>query len=218
MKMERRNFIKLAGAGSALLMAGRLTSNAMEQSFTFSSPIDGDMLNDRNDGRSVDGTLHTTIRIKASSTSKIKVNGIDARYVDGLFLADVPLKEYKNRIEAVETNTGQKQSITVFWLKNFTGKYRLSLDDNIWFLKDLSVNSGTYKSIFENPYLGFMKQVHDTYGTKIHINLFYQTEGFNLSQLTTQYQNEWKANAEWLRLSFHAFTGETGPSLSYCKL
>ena len=204
MKMKRRNFIKLAGAGSALMMATGLTSNAMEKGFTFSSPIDGDMLNAKNDGKLLEGSLLTPIRIQAPAGSKIKVNGIEAKYVDGLFLAEVPLKDYKNVIEAVEGNTGRKQSITVFWLKNFTGKYRLSLDDNIWFLKDLSVNSGKYKSIFENPYLGFLKEVHDTYGTKIHINIFYQTEGFNLSQLTTQYKNEWRENATWLRLSFHA--------------
>ncbi|MBK5278341.1 MAG: hypothetical protein JJE09_05710 [Bacteroidia bacterium] len=196
-------------------MARALTSKAEEQGFTFSSPIDGDMLNAMNDGTLVNGHLLTTIKIKAASSSVIQVNGIDAKYVDGLFLTDVLLKDYKNVIEAVERNSGQKQSITIFWLKNFTGKYRLSLDDNIWFLKDLAVNSEKYKSIFENPYLNFLKQVNDTYGTKIHINIFYQTEGFNLSQLTTQYKNEWIANAKWLRLSFHAL--QEMPDRPYLK-
>jgi len=185
-------------------MTGSLTSNAMEQHLTFLSPIDGDMLNDMNDGVVKNGALLTPVKIKAPSGSSIRVNGIAAKYADGVFLADIPLKDYENVIEAVDENTGQKQHISVFWLKHFTGKYRLSLDDNIWFLKDLSVNAGKYKSIFDNPYLGFLKQVHDTYGTKIHINIFYQTEGFNLSQLTAKYKDEWKANAEWIRLSFHA--------------
>ena len=157
----------------------------MEQPFTFSSPIDGDMLNATNDGVIAEGALRIPVKIQAPSGNRIKINGIAAKYVDGIYTAEIPLKDYKNVIQAVEENTGKKQEITVYWLKNFTGKYRLSLDDNIWFLKDLSVNSSTYKSIFENPYLGFLKQVHDTYGTKIHINIFYQTEGFNLSQLTT---------------------------------
>jgi hypothetical protein len=52
--------------------------------------------------------------------------------------------------------------------------------------------------------LAFLKNVHDTYGTKIHLNLFYQTEGFELSQLSDRYKPEWEANANWLRLSFHA--------------
>lgn len=185
-------------------MTGSLTSNAMEQHLTFLSPIDGDMLNDMNDGVVKNGALLTPVKIQAPSGSSIRVNGIAAKYTDGVFLADIPLKDYENVIEAVDENSGQKQRISVFWLKHFTGKYRLSLDDNIWFLKDLSVNAGKYKSIFDNPYLGFLKQVHDTYGTKIHINIFYQTEGFNLSQLTAQYKDEWKENAGWLRLSFHA--------------
>ena len=196
--------MKIAGAAGAALLTGRLNANTMGNDLMVVSPIDGDMLNAKNDGKLIDGNLITTVKIKAPAGSQIKVNGNDARYEDGLFLAEVPLKDYKNRIEAVALKTGEKQNITVFWLKNFTGKYRLSLDDNIWFLKDLSVNAGKYKSIFENAYLAFLKQVHDTYGTKIHINIFYQTEGFNLSQLTTQYKNEWKANAAWIRLSFHA--------------
>jgi hypothetical protein len=104
----------------------------------------------------------------------------------------------------VDKTTNKNQSIVVYWLKNFVNRYRLSLDDNIWFLRDISQNSSTYKSIFNNPYLGFLKQVHDTYGTKIHINIYYETDGFNLSQLTDKFRNEWKENASWLRLSFHA--------------
>ena len=53
-------------------------------------------------------------------------------------------------------------------------------------------------------YLAFLRDVHSAYGTKIHLNLFYQTDGFNLAELSDQYKDEWKANADWLRLSFHA--------------
>jgi len=205
MKMKRRKFIKMAGAaGSVALISGKVTSQTMANRISFLSPIDGDMLNATNDGTIIGPGLHTPVKIQAPSGSRIKVNGNLAEEVDGLFVADVTLNDYKNLIEAVDENSGEKQQITVLWLKNFTGKYRLSLDDNIWFLKDLHVSASRYTSMFENPYLGFLKQVHDTYGTKIHINIFYQTDGFNLSQLTTQYKNEWKANAGWLRLSFHA--------------
>jgi len=172
----------------------------------FISPIDGDMLNER-DGIVANGNLTTTIKIAAPSGSCIKVNGIKADYLDGIYQAKVTLKDYKNVLK-VEESKGFSDSITIFWLKNFANKYRLSLDDNIWFLKDISDNSNKYKSIFENPYLGFLKQVHDQYGTKIHINIYYETEGFNLSQLTDKFKDEWKANAGWLRLSFHAYANE----------
>ena len=169
----------------------------------FIFPIDGDMLNEY-DGIISDGDLVTKVKIAAPPGSKIKVNGLKTRYIDGVYHADVRLKNYENAIGLVDEKNGYKESIKVFWLKNYANKYRFSIDDNIWFLKDISINEDRYKSIFENVYLGFLKQVHDTYGTKIHLNIFYQTEGFNLSQMTDKFKNEWKANASWLGLSFHA--------------
>ncbi len=80
----------------------------------------------------------------------------------------------------------------------------MSLDDNILFLKDIADHAAGYKSICDNTYLAFLKEVHDTYGTRIHLNIYYQTEGFNLSQMPDKFREEWKANAGWLRLSFHA--------------
>lgn len=167
------------------------------------SPIDGDMLNEY-DGIIVNGRLQITVKITAPSSCKIKVNGAEAIYKDGIFSAIVCLDNYRNVIDIVEESIGYKETLTVFWLRNYTKKYRVSLDDNIWFLRDIAQNSNLYKSIFENPYLSFFKQVHDTYGTKIHINIYYQTEGFNLSQMPAKYKGEWKDNADWLRLSFHA--------------
>jgi hypothetical protein len=120
----------------------------------------------------------------------------------------VLLRNYSNNIEVINRSKGSKNVINIFWLKNVTKKYRFSLDDNILFLKDINKNSGIYKSIFENTYLGFLKQVHDTYGTKIHMNIYYQTDGFNLAQMTDKYKNEWKDNSHWLRLSFHALQND----------
>lgn len=171
----------------------------------FISPIDGDMLNEY-DGTVIEESLVINVKIAAPAGSHVKVNGVKAKYADGIFQVEVKLKNYENVIELLEEKEGFKQSIKVFWLKNYANKYRFSIDDNIWFLKDISENSDRYKSIFENPYLSCLKEVHDTYGTKIHLNLFYQTDGFNLSQMTDKFKNEWKANAGWLGLSFHALS------------
>jgi len=166
-------------------------------------PIDGDMLNET-DGVISGGALNTKLKIEAPSGSNIMVNGVKAKYVDGIFTANVKLKNYENTIRITEANQGYNQSIKVFWLKNYVGKYRFSIDDNILFLKDINANKDKYKSIFDNPYLGFLKQVHDTYGTKFHLNLFYQVDGFNLSQMTDKFKDEFKANSGWLGFSFHA--------------
>ena len=90
-------------------------------------------------------------------------------------------------------------------------KFRFSVDDNIWFLKDIANNN--YKSIFENEYLNFYKYLHDTYNVKIQFNIFYCTEGFNLSQMTDSYKEEWNKNSDWLKLSFHSL--QEDPSKPY---
>lgn len=215
MKTTRRNFVKIAGiSGTALITGGLNSFISAGKSIKFLSPIDGDMLNEY-DGKVENGWLKTTVKIQAALGSLIRINNIDAKFTNNMFVADILLKDYKNIIEVTEGNTGKKESITVFWLKNYAHRYRLSLDDNIWFLKDISENSGKYRSIFENPYLSYYKQLHNTYGTKVHINIYYQTEGFNLSQINTKFKNEWKENAGWLRLSFHALQND--PDNPYIK-
>jgi len=211
MKNNRREFIKRTGAAGIAMITlpglqtinENMTENSNKEGLTFISPVDGDMLN-KYDGKESGGNLLTKVSISATSGQLIKINGKEAKSDGSIYNADIELTGYENIIEAADIRTGEKQSIKVFWLKNVVDKYRLSIDDNIWFLKDISVNSSKYKSIFENPYLSFLKKVHDQFGTKIHLNLFYQTDGFNLSQMTDKYKSEWKDNAGWLRLSFHA--------------
>jgi hypothetical protein len=217
MRNTRREFVKLTGmAGLAFGIASFKRSNIdlipadqAENGIKFISPVDGDMLN-ANDGTISGGKLITKVKIAAPSGSKIKVNGVKAKYIDGVFQADVSLKDYKNIIELVEGKQGYKESITIFWLKNCINRYRLAFNANIKCWKDIARNADRYNSIFDNPYLGLMKQVHDTYGTKIHLNIFYQMEGFNLSQMPDKYKNEWKENAGWLELSFSALQDEPG--------
>lgn len=80
--------------------------------------------------------------------------------------------------------------------------YRFSLDDNIWVFRDLA--RGRYHSIFEHPYLSFLREIHEEFHSKIQLNVYYETEGFCLSQMPDSYKGEWEENADWLRLSFHA--------------
>jgi hypothetical protein len=94
--------------------------------------------------------------------------------------------------------------------------YRISVDDGILFLQDIAKNQSVYKSIFENPFLAVFKKAHDLYGTKVHINIYYEytdecmkffgkhKDHFNLSMAPDKYKEEFKANSAWLRFSFHA--------------
>ncbi len=80
--------------------------------------------------------------------------------------------------------------------------FRFSVDDNIIFLKDVTYSD--YHSVFENPYLSMYKRLHEKYGVKVQLNLFYQTDDFNLSAMPDKFKNEWIENSDWLQLSFHS--------------
>jgi hypothetical protein len=222
MKNNRRKFVKQSGlAGLAiaaspfqLILKDIMTDKESNGMISFISPVDGDMLTDY-DGKVINGKFLTKVKVRAASGLQLRINGSVPEYDGQLYSADIELTGYKNSIEVTDIKTGDKQNIIVYWLKNVTNRYRLSLDDNIWFLKDITLNSSKYKSIFENPYLGFLKEVHDRFGTKIHLNLYYQTDGFNLSQMTGKFKNEWRENSGWLRLSFHALQND--PDRPYIK-
>lgn len=170
-------------------------------------PVDGDMLNDC-DGEPRDGRLHITVAIAGPVGRSVAVNGVEASPRDGVYYADIALEGYSNTIAVADNEYEYNTSITVYWLKHATNKYRISVDDNIWFLKDIAQHSDVYRSIFDNPYLAVYKEMHDTFGTKVHFNVYYETEGFNLTQMPDKYKEEWKANSHWLRMTFHALRND----------
>ena len=85
--------------------------------------------------------------------------------------------------------------------------YRFSIDDNIRVFRDLARKP--YTSIFENDYLALLKSVHERYGTKIQLNIYYAWEDFSLAQMPERYKEEWERVSDWLRLSFHAYSDDT---------
>jgi len=165
------------------------------------APRDGDVLN-HTDGEETAETLSIIVRGVAPEKSLVRVNGREARVEEGTFSCVVPLTGRRNTIVAEAGD--QKDTVEVWWDKASRKRYRFSVDDNIFFLKDLAANPDKYASLFDHWYLEFWREMHNTYGAKIHINIYYQTDGFNLSQMPAKWKPEWQANAPWLHLSFHA--------------
>lgn len=77
-----------------------------------------------------------------------------------------------------------------------------TVDDNIRVFKELT--EGNYASVFEHPYLALYERLHRRYGLKVQLNLFYETDGFDLSMMTDRYRAEWSQNSHWLKMSFHS--------------
>ncbi|MBE6651343.1 MAG: hypothetical protein E7613_08530 [Ruminococcaceae bacterium] len=81
-------------------------------------------------------------------------------------------------------------------------KFCFTVDDNIRFLKEITERN--YTSIFDHPYLGMYKRLHEKFNLEVQLNLFYFMEGFELSQMSDKYKKEWTENSHWLKLSFHS--------------
>ena len=160
-------------------------------------PPDGAILN-RHDGEKAPAGMWITVR--GEGAGPVRVNGAPATSAGGKWEARVLLQAPENRITA--ESGPAKDAITVLWDRDSFPRYRVSTDDNIWFLRDIARQG--YASIFDNPYLGFWREMHRKYGTKVHFNIYYETGGFNLSQMPDRYRGEWRKNADWIRLTFHA--------------
>ena len=173
----------------------------MSDKLRITQPRDGDVLN-RHDGIESETEILVPVRGVAPSGSKVSVNGVEAPTEGGEFSCTVPLSKRKNSIAAGAGD--ERDEVLVWWDQGSRKRYRFSLDDNILFLRDLGLHAEEYDSVFDHPYLGFWRQMHDQYGAKIHINIYYQTEGFDLTQMPAKWKEEWQENSWWLRLSFHA--------------
>lgn len=186
----------------------------MNKRIKFKNFNDGDCLN-RYDG-AVDGELLAVeLMLSAPESKEICINGERAARLDsGDFSARLMLHGGRNEILAVDGD-GNERSISLFYFPQHNEKhYRISSDDNIIFLADLT--RGNYASIFDHPYLAVYKKAHDLYGAMVQLNLFYEYcdityDGFscdmpyfNLSMMTDKYKEEFKASSDWLKFAFHS--------------
>lgn len=77
-----------------------------------------------------------------------------------------------------------------------------TIDDNIRFLMELTRQQPD--SLFDHPYPAMLRRLHESFGVKIQLNLFYRMDSFDLSQMTDRYRQEWAGVSNWLKLSFHS--------------
>lgn len=77
----------------------------------------------------------------------------------------------------------------------------VSLDDVIGILEDITKSQ--YKSIFHQPILALLKNMHDEYDAVFSLYCFYEKDGWNLSDMTDKFVEEFTEASDWLKLSFH---------------
>ena len=180
----------------------------------FLFPQDGDCIN-KNDGIVTEGGILIEARVSAPADSDIYIGGEKALFSDRVWTAKALILDYKSTLEAENRKSGESCAVTLLKFSDPVGKFRLSSDDNILFLQDITANKDKYESIFDNPYLAMYKKAHDRFGAKVHLNLFYEyipypkhfsspRKYFNLSMMTDKFKSEFEENSDWLKLAFHA--------------
>lgn len=207
--LPRRHFLQATAAGAAGLVFARSAFGAESGPIHISEPFHGAVLSHRY-GAAVDGGLKITVRGEAAGAAPVAVNGAPATRDGSAFTADVVLRHTETDI--VATCGDAKSQVRVVWDRYSQPRYRFTIDDNIYFLRDIAQKQ--YRSLFECPYLAMLQGMNKKYGAKFSLNLFYADEAdFNLSQFPDRYRSEWSDNADWLRLAFHAY--KERPSYPY---
>lgn len=172
----------------------------------FVFPIDGDVLFTNADGKGFDDGILVKVSVSCESGRNIAINGVTASEKDGVYTAEVYLDAYRNAIEAVDTDSNENVTIYVYWFKNGYKTYRFGVDDVIRCFQNIYEHQDEYKSIFDDPFLAIYKELHEKYGTYVHMHIYYETDDkkFNLSMFPDKYKDEFIANGEWLKFTFHA--------------
>jgi hypothetical protein len=94
--------------------------------------------------------------------------------------------------------------VRVLWDGHSQPRYRFSIDDNSFFLRDISQKKCA--SLFDCFYLKNLRELHSKYGTRFVLNIYYTTgDGFELPQFPDLYKSQWQDNSDWLKLAFHAY-------------
>ncbi len=168
-------------------------------------PFHGAVLN-RCHGQQNTAGLTIEVTGTAPICSEVTVNGRLARRKGELFCADILLDRFSNAITASCSGvTGtSEQSIKVIWDKNSRRRYRVAIDDNSFFLRDLYQKRPA--DLFSNHYLAILKRLHAEFGAKYTLNLFFSTpeKDFDLSLLPDTWKSQFADNSDWLKMTWHA--------------
>ncbi|MEJ2705780.1 MAG: hypothetical protein P8Z79_25360 [Sedimentisphaerales bacterium] len=205
-EMARRDFLRkvVAGTIGMTLEGTNLKSAAVSGRIKIEEPFHGAVMN-RGHGKSVDDGLEIQVSGLAPLGDRVTVNGAPAQHAGAAFTSKVVLRQKETDIIALSQGSSGRNEhrVRVVWDKHSYPRYRFSIDDNSFFLRDIAKQN--YRSLFDCFYLKSLHELHSKYGVKFVLNIYYTTEdGFELPQFPDRYKGEWQDNADWLKLAFHA--------------
>ena len=203
----RRDFLGTAALGAAGIVLGEplATLAATSSALKIEEPFHGAVLNHQH-GKAVDRGLAIRVSGKAPEGDRVMVSGKEAERQGEKFTAEVVLRDRETNITAISKgNSGRHEDrVRVVWDRHSFPRYRFSIDDNSFFLRDIFQKN--YGSLFDCFYMAMLRDLHKKYGAKFTINIYYTTaDGFDISQFPDRYKPEWRDCSNWLKLAFHAY-------------
>ncbi len=100
-------------------------------------------------------------------------------------------------------NEGISESYTPVGLRQNIDYMHLSFDDGYKCFDNLAAND--YDSLFDEPFFGWMKEMHDEYGAVFSVYSFNENlAAFAASENATKYQAEFQAAKDWLKIGLHS--------------
>ena len=154
-----------------------------------------------------ENALHVTIEGISRSGSPVYINNIKAEMCGQFFTADIDLTGKINKVCARTTTAygTYSQELTLVWDKKSFLRCNCYIDDNSFFFTDLAKERP--KSAFDHFYLKGLKNIHNKYGMKVTLNLFYHNDHFDfeLKDMPDIWKSEFIDNSDWLKFSFHSY-------------
>ena len=200
----RRHFLQRAAAGTiAVVLQGRnMASAETSGSVRITEPFHGAVLNRRH-GEQADDGLRIRVSGQAPLRDRVTVNRAPAEREGASFVSHVVLRDRQTEIIAVSQGSfgRAEHRVRVVWDRHSQPRYRFSIDDNSFFLRDIAQKK--YGSLFDCFYLKGLRELNAKYGARFVLNIYYTTEdGFELPQFPDRYKAEWRDNCEWLSSPF----------------
>jgi len=207
--MNRRSFLQAAGGSLAAgAFAGSSAWGAAQTpqaTIQIDEPYHGAVLNRHHGTLAADG-LEIMVQGRAPTGIPISVNGVPAERIAERFQAEIVLRDSETDLVAAGEHAGGRHEarVRVVWDRYSEPRYRFSIDDNSFFLRDIYQKN--YASLFDCWYLQMLRDLNRKYGAKFSVNIYDTTgDDFTLAQFPDRYRGQWRDNADWLKLAFHAY-------------
>ena len=166
----------------------------MSSTVKIEEPFHGAVLN-RHHGKSVSGGLAIRVSGRVPAGDRVTVCGEPAQRQGERFTAEVVLRDREtDLVAAAEGSSGrQEDRVRVVWDRHSFPRYRFSIDDNSFFLRDI-VQRG-YHSLFDCFYLAMLRELNRKYGVKFTVNIYYTHYSAHLVFIFSEFPGRAKSAA-----------------------